>query len=72
MAAEELPTDEMPGGARRNVKSWPQAKDFAIALGCTLVRARLIIGASVATYAYVLSAAVDSRRQHLDEGGADG
>jgi hypothetical protein len=59
------------GSAAQTVKSWPQAKDFAIALGCALVRARLIIGASVATYACVLSAAVDSRRQHLDEGGPD-
>jgi hypothetical protein len=71
MSAEELPTDEMPGERGANSEELSQAKDFAIALGCTLVCARLIIGASVATYACVLSAAVDSRRQHLDEGGAD-
>jgi hypothetical protein len=38
-----------------NSEELAQANDFATAPSCTLVRARVIIGASVATYACVSS-----------------
>src|SRR6202171_848170 len=49
MSAGELPSDEMPAEREANSEELAQANDFATAPSCTLVRARLIIGASVAT-----------------------
>ena len=46
---------EMPADRAANSEELAQANDLATALVCTLVRARLIIGASVATYACVSS-----------------
>jgi hypothetical protein len=49
MAAGELRSDEMPAERDANSEELAQANDLATAPICTLVRARLIIGASAAT-----------------------
>ena len=54
-SAEELPSDEMPAVRAANTEGLAQANDLVPAPTCTLVRARLIFGASVATYACVSS-----------------
>jgi hypothetical protein len=55
MSAGELRSDEMPAERVANSEELAQANDLATAPIRTLVRARLIIGASVATYACVSS-----------------
>ena len=54
-AAGALRSDEMPVERVANSEELAQATDLATARICTLVRARLIIGASDATYACVSS-----------------
>jgi len=55
MTARELPSAEMPALRVANSEELARANDLVTSPICTLVRARLIIGASVATYACVSS-----------------
>src|SRR6266700_2506511 len=55
MSAGELRSDEMPAERCVNSEELAQANDLTTAPICTLVRAPLILGASVATYACVSS-----------------
>jgi hypothetical protein len=55
MSVGELPSDEMPTVRVANSEELAQANDLVTSPICTLVRAPLILGASVATYACVSS-----------------